>query len=149
MEGQIERLLARQGALQEERERLARVLAAEARAPRRNWQGAFEWDTRVAQLLGTVFGLPSFRPLQREVINATLQVGAGCCCACTLACAVDRACSKHTVERAGSGRLPSPCRRFCKLNVLVCLGQPVFQELHRIAQPPSCLLPRRGVTCCA
>ncbi|KAL4440297.1 hypothetical protein ABPG75_003298 [Micractinium tetrahymenae] len=73
VEGQIERLLARQAALQEERERLSRVLAAEARAPRRDWQGAFEWDARVAQLLGAVFGLPSFRPLQREVINATLQ----------------------------------------------------------------------------
>ncbi len=79
MEAQIERLLARQAALQEERERLARVLAVEARAPRRDWQGAFEWDDRIAQLLGTVFGLASFRPLQREVINATLQVGAGFC----------------------------------------------------------------------
>lgn len=80
VEAEIERLLARQAALQEERERLARVLAVEARAPRRDWQGAFEWDDRIAQLLGTVFGLASFRPLQREVINATLQVVAGFCC---------------------------------------------------------------------
>ena len=75
MESQIEALLARQGVLQAERERLARVASAEARAPRADWQGSFEWDARVAQLLRSVFGLAAFRPLQREVINATLQVG--------------------------------------------------------------------------
>ncbi|PSC67654.1 mediator of RNA polymerase II transcription subunit 34 isoform X1 [Micractinium conductrix] len=73
LESQIEALLARQGVLQAERERLARVASAEARAPRADWQGSFEWDARVAQLLRSVFGLAAFRPLQREVINATLQ----------------------------------------------------------------------------
>lgn len=82
VEAQIEHLLSRQAALQEQRERLQRMRAAEARAPRADWLGTFAWDGRVQQLLGDVFGLRSFRPLQREVINATLQVG-GCCTAPT------------------------------------------------------------------
>jgi len=32
-----------------------------------------EWDDEVDMLLQNMFGLPSFRPLQREVINCTLQ----------------------------------------------------------------------------
>lgn len=63
-------------ALQAERERLQRKVAAEARHPRCDWTGQFEWDARVQQLLGGVFGLRAFRPLQRKVLNATLQVGA-------------------------------------------------------------------------
>jgi ATP-dependent DNA helicase Q1 len=79
VESQIERLLGRQAALQGERERLQRAVAAEQRAPRADWAAAaFPWDARVQQLLGEVFGLGGFRPLQREVINATMQVGAGC-----------------------------------------------------------------------
>ena len=39
-----------------------------------DWAGRFEWDGRVAELLSTRFGHPGgFRPLQREVINATLS----------------------------------------------------------------------------
>ena len=58
---------------------LLRAVAAEQRAPRADWAAAaFPWDARVQQLLGEVFGLGGFRPLQREVINATMQVGAGC-----------------------------------------------------------------------
>jgi ATP-dependent DNA helicase Q1 len=36
------------------------------------WSGAFDWDARVAALLGSPFGCSEFRPFQREVINATL-----------------------------------------------------------------------------
>lgn len=36
-------------------------------------QGAFDWDPEVLQLLRAPFGLRVFRPIQREVINATLQ----------------------------------------------------------------------------
>lgn len=64
VEAQLERLLARQSALQEERERLQRVAAAERKHPRRDWTGSFEWDARVQRLLGDVFGLQTFRPLQ-------------------------------------------------------------------------------------
>lgn len=70
VEAQLERLLSRQTALQEERERLQRVVAAERKHPRRDWTGAFEWDARVQRLLGDVFGLRAFRPL---------QVQPGCC----------------------------------------------------------------------
>ena len=39
-----------------------------------DWAGRFEWDDRVAELLRTRFGHSSgFRPLHREVINATLS----------------------------------------------------------------------------
>jgi ATP-dependent DNA helicase Q1 len=75
VEVQIEALLVRQAALQEERERLQRFRAVQERAPLADWAaGTFAWDQRVQQLLGDVFGLSSFRRHQREVINATLQV---------------------------------------------------------------------------
>lgn len=74
VESEIERLLACQQQLLEEQERLRRTIAAEQRAPRADWAGAsFPWDAGVAELLRQRFRLPSFRPLQREVINATLQ----------------------------------------------------------------------------
>eukprot|EP00667_Euglena_gracilis_P005376 EG_transcript_5412 len=38
-----------------------------------DWVGQFEWDSRVDQLLAEKFGFASFRPLQREVINAVLS----------------------------------------------------------------------------
>jgi len=74
VESQIEHLLHRQSSLQEERERLQRLVAAEARAPSANWaEASFPWDAQVSDLLRSVFRLPSWRPMQREVINATLQ----------------------------------------------------------------------------
>ena len=41
--------------------------------PARDWAGAFEWDGQVDQLLEQRFGHREFRPLQREVLNATLS----------------------------------------------------------------------------
>lgn len=74
VEAQIESLLQSQSQLQERREQLLRLAAADARAPRADWATAsFPWDTQVQSLLGSVFGLSAWRPLQREVINATLQ----------------------------------------------------------------------------
>jgi len=75
IESQIENLLHRQQTLQESQERLQRLVAADARAPRvADWAAAsFSWDTQVQNLLHSVFKLSSWRPLQREVINATLQ----------------------------------------------------------------------------
>ena len=148
----MEVLLARQAALQAERERLTRAIAVERRAPRADWTATFPWvgcpgrrewrmsarstpctgsfwrqaapavarpacvaqqvrsghlvplpalsvpscrhdpqrpesapppcpasqDATVQQLLGSIFALREFRPLQREVINATLQARAMC-----------------------------------------------------------------------
>lgn len=47
--------------------------AAEAQHVLVDWTGTFEWDATVADLLKSRFGHDSFRPLQREVINATLS----------------------------------------------------------------------------
>lgn len=47
--------------------------AAEAHHVLVDWTGTFEWDATVADLLKLQFGHDSFRPLQREVINATLS----------------------------------------------------------------------------
>ena len=47
--------------------------AAEAHHVLVDWTGTFEWDATVADLLKSRFGHDSFRPLQREVINATLS----------------------------------------------------------------------------
>eukprot|EP00668_Euglena_longa_P015399 GGOE01019475.1.p1 GENE.GGOE01019475.1~~GGOE01019475.1.p1 ORF type:complete len:658 (-),score=186.29 GGOE01019475.1:94-2031(-) len=68
----------------EEAEAAARVASLEAtvrqqqadqkrRASALNWEGHFEWDHRVQQLLTEKFGFASFRPLQREVVNAVLS----------------------------------------------------------------------------
>ncbi|KAL4519136.1 hypothetical protein Ndes2526A_g00239 [Nannochloris sp. 'desiccata'] len=75
LESQIENLLHRQQTLQESRDRLQRLVAADARAPRvADWAAAsFPWDMQVQNLLRSVFRLSSWRPLQREIINATLQ----------------------------------------------------------------------------
>eukprot|EP00887_Chlorella_sp_A99_P002461 scaffold10.g2461.t1 len=81
VEAQIARLLDRQQALQKEQERLRRAVAVEARALRADWRSTFPWDARVAALLAAPFGLQEFRPLQREVINATMQ---GCDVLCLM-----------------------------------------------------------------
>ena len=74
VEAQIESLLQRQTQLKERREQLHRLAAADARAPPADWATAsFPWDDQVQSLLRSVFGLSSWRPLQREVINATMQ----------------------------------------------------------------------------
>jgi ATP-dependent DNA helicase Q1 len=74
VEAQIAALLEPQSALQETRAALRRAAAADARAPRANWATErFAWDAQVAALLRDAFRLPAWRPLQREVVNATMR----------------------------------------------------------------------------
>lgn len=73
VENKITRLYTRQQYLQQRREQLQQSIQQEARAPKADWQGSFEWDTRALQVLDSTFHLQAFRPLQREVINATMQ----------------------------------------------------------------------------
>ncbi|DBA93778.1 hypothetical protein WJX82_009492 [Trebouxia sp. C0006] len=73
VEASIESLLARQQQLQGQREQLCRTITLNSRALKADWQGNFAWDAEVDHLLHSAFALASFRPLQREVINATLQ----------------------------------------------------------------------------
>ena len=49
------------------------AVAAAPRKEKKTWDGAFEWDEAVDALLRDTFQLSSFRPMQREVINATLS----------------------------------------------------------------------------
>ncbi|KAJ9528723.1 hypothetical protein QJQ45_020623, partial [Haematococcus lacustris] len=74
VERQIRQLLERQQVLQQEKADLARRLQAEQHTPRMAWSSAaFPWDSAALQLLQDTFGLPGFRPLQREVVNASMQ----------------------------------------------------------------------------
>ncbi|KAK9809014.1 hypothetical protein WJX72_007915 [[Myrmecia] bisecta] len=73
VEEQIEQLLARQHQLQAHKEQLLRITEADRRAPRADWHGTFTWDADVQQTLQDTFSLQAFRPLQREVINASMQ----------------------------------------------------------------------------
>ncbi|KAL1510601.1 hypothetical protein AB1Y20_006902 [Prymnesium parvum] len=50
----------------------ASLAAAPPRPPATDWGGSFEWDGAVCAALASPFGHAAFRPLQREVVNATL-----------------------------------------------------------------------------
>ena len=54
-------------------EAAAELAVASAAVQPADWAGSFEWDSAVDELLRTGFGHGTFRPLQREVINATLS----------------------------------------------------------------------------
>lgn len=102
IEHEIESLLTRQQVLQAQRDQLSQLVSTNARAPKADWQGTFDWEDTIKISLQENFGLPTFRyrhkrcalapfasscctlppvadtvlahrPLQREVINATLQ----------------------------------------------------------------------------
>ncbi|BDA44413.1 ATP-dependent DNA helicase Q1 [Coccomyxa sp. Obi] len=73
VENEIESLLGRQRSLLDIKEKLQEQVAADQRAPKADWQSKFPWDGQVQSILETVFKLTDFRPLQREIINATLQ----------------------------------------------------------------------------
>ena len=47
-------------------------LQSAASRQRTDWGGRFEWSDKVDALLRHPFGLPAFRPLQIEIINAAL-----------------------------------------------------------------------------
>ena len=70
---QLSALHARQAALRAERDTLRRRAEADARAPRADWRRAdFPWSARADAVLRDTFRLPGWRPLQREVVNATM-----------------------------------------------------------------------------
>lgn len=74
VEAEVEALLQQQHTLRERRDQLLRLIQVEERAPRKDWtREDFPWSVQVDALMKEVFGLASFRPLQLEVINATLQ----------------------------------------------------------------------------
>ncbi|KAK9820921.1 hypothetical protein WJX74_008097 [Apatococcus lobatus] len=74
VDAQIEVLLARQQHLQKEREQLQYLCSTNERAPKADWAGKFDWDHYLNKALAEQYGLTArFRPMQREVINATLQ----------------------------------------------------------------------------
>eukprot|EP00960_Hanusia_phi_P058285 763840-Hanusia_phi.AAC.2 len=59
LEGQLQRLVDN-----------ARMAEMERNRP--DWSKDFEWSEEARQVLKNVFKLPSFRPLQEEIVNATL-----------------------------------------------------------------------------
>lgn len=65
IEGQIEALLAQQQQLLACKEKLEQRLSANRRAPRADWQGTFPWDKEVQRIVGTFFGITSFRSVTR------------------------------------------------------------------------------------
>ncbi|GLI58828.1 hypothetical protein VaNZ11_000592 [Volvox africanus] len=74
VKSQIEFLIQQQDQLRARRDQILRQIDQERRAPKADWcQENFPWSGKLTQTLHDVFGLREFRPLQREVINATLQ----------------------------------------------------------------------------
>ncbi|GLC73616.1 hypothetical protein PLESTF_001400400 [Pleodorina starrii] len=74
VKSQIEFLMQQQDQLRARRDQLLRQIEQERRAPKADWrQEHFPWSAKLSQTLHDVFGLREFRPLQREVMNASLQ----------------------------------------------------------------------------
>ena len=67
---QIEHLFARQRQLQSQKERLSRLVEVDQRAPRRDWQGQFDWDDAVARALKDVFGIQTFRYRTGSILSS-------------------------------------------------------------------------------
>eukprot|EP00775_Hariotina_reticulata_P010922 gene10922-11077_t len=68
-----QQLRIREQLLRQQKEKLQRRIIVEQQAPKADWSSQFSWDERLQQALQQAFGLTNFRPLQREVMNATLQ----------------------------------------------------------------------------
>eukprot|EP00798_Chlamydomonas_sp_ICE-L_P015233 gene15233-21315_t len=73
IEQKIQSLLLAQSKLHARKDQLARLVQQEQTAPRKDWDSSFPWDAEVDKLIEQAFHLPGFRPLQREIINATCQ----------------------------------------------------------------------------
>ncbi|XP_040985968.1 ATP-dependent DNA helicase Q-like 2 isoform X5 [Juglans microcarpa x Juglans regia] len=79
----INRLLERQEKLYERQTELKALLEAcegsgdpvadGASATVENWSGAFEWDSKADDVRFNVFGIPTYRENQREIINAIMS----------------------------------------------------------------------------
>ncbi|KAG2445794.1 hypothetical protein HXX76_000398 [Chlamydomonas incerta] len=75
VKSQLEYLMQRQDQLRGRREQLLRRVEQERRAPKADWhqRAGFAWSDQMDTTLRDVFGLHDYRPLQREVMNASLQ----------------------------------------------------------------------------
>ncbi|KAK8568830.1 hypothetical protein V6N12_007370 [Hibiscus sabdariffa] len=83
VEVQIRELLARQENLHERRSELQALLgtcptdvmdvSATTTAQPEDWSGPFDWDSRADDVRFNVFGISSYRPNQREIINAVMS----------------------------------------------------------------------------
>ncbi|KAL4302340.1 hypothetical protein GQ457_10G015510 [Hibiscus cannabinus] len=83
VEVQIRELLARQENLHERRSELQALLgtcptdvmdvSATTTAQAEDWSGSFDWDSRADDIRFNVFGISSYRPNQREIINAVMS----------------------------------------------------------------------------
>ncbi|GMI88705.1 ARABIDOPSIS THALIANA RECQ 2, RECQ helicase L2 [Hibiscus trionum] len=81
VEVQIRELLARQENLHERRSELQALVGtcpidvkdADAMTTVEDWSGPFDWDSRADDIRFNVFGISSYRPNQREIINAVMS----------------------------------------------------------------------------
>ena len=67
---QIEHLFARQRQLQSQKERLSRLVEVDQHAPRRGWQGQFDWDDAVVRALKDVFGIQTLRYRTGSILSS-------------------------------------------------------------------------------
>lgn len=94
VEHEVEVLLARQAALQTERERLTRAIAVERRAPRADWTGTFPWvGCPGREWRMSARSMPCYRKL--------LPAGGACRCSACMCCT--------------AGPQPAPCAFPCSL----------------------------------
>ncbi|KAL2629458.1 hypothetical protein R1flu_014144 [Riccia fluitans] len=82
---QISTLLQHQENLEQQRDELQALLescreqegigpvSGSSSSTKENWTGSFEWDERAAELRLNIFGINSYRPNQREIINAVMS----------------------------------------------------------------------------
>ncbi|OMP06415.1 DNA helicase, ATP-dependent, RecQ type [Corchorus capsularis] len=82
VEDQIRALLEKQERLYERQSELKTLLEAcsedvsvqaTTATPVEDWSGPFEWDSRADDVKFNVFGISSYRPNQREIINAVMS----------------------------------------------------------------------------
>ncbi|KAF0897570.1 hypothetical protein E2562_039264 [Oryza meyeriana var. granulata] len=83
IQGQIKELLDRQEQLSERESQLKSMLEVskasrdtihnEPSVAPKDWSGSFSWDSRADDIRFNVFGISSYRPNQREIINAIMS----------------------------------------------------------------------------
>nr|GFB07856.1 mediator of RNA polymerase II transcription subunit 34 isoform X2 [Tanacetum cinerariifolium] len=83
VQDEIKRLLDKQEKLYERQSELKAVLESyqdlekpqqDNAAPQpENWSGSFEWDNEADDIRFNIFGIPSYRANQREIINAVMS----------------------------------------------------------------------------
>uniref|UniRef100_A0A0D9WBP0 ATP-dependent DNA helicase n=1 Tax=Leersia perrieri TaxID=77586 RepID=A0A0D9WBP0_9ORYZ len=80
IQGQIKALLDRQEELSERESQLKAMLEASRDAitdvplgAPKDWSGSFSWDSQADDIRFNIFGISSYRPNQREIINAIMS----------------------------------------------------------------------------